>query len=68
MSALLKCRGGLRPRGVADAVVGVEVVDELQDDAVGVGPRAFADRTGREVDLVVAEPGVAAEQRVLPNS
>ena len=34
-------------------------------DLLGVGPRALVDRAGREVDLRVAEAGVAAEQRVL---
>src|SRR3954451_23953414 len=41
---------GLCPRGVADAVIGVEVVDDLEDDAIGVRPGTFSDGTGREVD------------------
>src|SRR5215211_7616013 len=63
---IVEVRRRLRPRGVGYAVVGVEVVDELEDDAVGVRPRPLAHGTGREVDLGVGEASVAAEQSVLP--
>ena len=43
----------LRPRGVTDAVVGVEVVGELQQRRLGRAPAAGGEGTGDVVDLLV---------------
>ena len=44
---------GSGPSGVGDAIVGVEVIDDLQDGRISRRPAALGDRPGRVVDLGV---------------